>query len=176
MQQKIKVTVDKRTELLYVILGLSDYFNRYPEQRVDSMGYPYKAEVDEYFKDFKNHKVVGLANDAIVSMKGAFSYDALPALFLQLDENLDFQGYNFYPFVDRLNKSPLILELLNEAKNFAKESNFDKFYSSHLDFYNSVITSTETYLKDKKISEFIDEFYKLSLNRQYLIKSHFASS
>ncbi len=170
MDQKIKVTVDKRTELLYVILSLSDYAEINSDLMIDNENYPYKYEVDNYFAKFKNHKVVSLVNEAMKRVY--FKYTTPVHLFLQLDDEYNFHGQDKYPFVGLFNKSQIILDLVKEAKNFAKESKFDEFYNAHLDLYNSIISATENYVKNKNILPWVKEFYKAELPEQTFSINH----
>ena len=132
---KIKFVVDKRTEVMEVLQKISSYFMRYPRLNV-AFDLPYIKDVENYFSKYKNHKAVKLLEKVFTKL--SFNYDAPMALVLQMNEDFtyDINKLKGYPFEDRLNKDKVVLEFLNEIKNFVEDTNFMEFYNNHKKQYN----------------------------------------
>ena len=162
---KIKFVVDKRTELMEVLLKLTDYFEFYPDLKVE-IETDYIKYVEKYFAPFKEHRAVNLLNEIIHNLN--FCYDAPISLALQLNEDFTFTELEPYPFEERCDKDPRILEFLKEMKKFALDSNFDKFYNEHKKVFAKWISATQKQVGEQ-ILDYMDKFYKEKLNRKYVI-------
>lgn len=168
---KINVQVDKRIELLFIMLSLTDYPKKYQHARLvanyetypflceNNKTYPYFEDIKNHFKDYKNHPAISVLNK-IVNGKLNFSYDAPVALFLNLDKDYNFQGFNEYPFVNILHKSPEILEFLSKVKDFVNDTNFENFYEQHKEFYQSELDKFHRIVPYEQILSWMKEFFK----------------
>lgn len=164
---EIEVCVDKRTELLGVLLLISDYGKLNPELVEVCHNEGYRAKVFKQFGAFKNDKAVKLFNQMCEKLN--FNYDAPIALILQLDENFKFDTLPPYPFEDRLESSNLVIEFLKELPRFVKASGFEEFYKSNQKYYNKIIKETEKSVHSDVIEKFFNEFYKMDIPTQFVI-------
>ncbi len=57
---------------------------------------------------------------------------------------------------------------MNEIANFAKESNFENFYESHVAYYESCIQNAKSKIDQKQIPHF-QQFFKEDENRRYVV-------
>ncbi len=155
----IDITVDKRTELLGIMLLISNYNKNYGFLIEECGNKAYREKIFNNFNQFKNEKAIQLLNQIFEEL--SFRYDAPVSLFLQLNNDFTYDKLDEYPFVTRLNKSQLVLDFLNELPNFAKTINFDEYYNSNNNFYNEIIEETNSKLDVKKVVNFISNFYKI---------------
>ena len=152
--QEIEICVDKRIELIGILLRLSNYKNSYPNLVLNIKNYPYLDDVYLHFSPHKNHRAVTLLNEILI--KGnSFAFDVPALLFLNLDGDYNFVGQDKEPFTDRLNKSKLVLEFLKEAKNFVNDTNFEEFYNSHVNVYEEEIQSFKNSVDISNILPFL---------------------
>ncbi len=164
---EIKVCVDKKTELMGVLLLISDYGKLYPELVEVCHNEEYREKVYKHFAAFKNEKAVKLLNE--ICNKLNFCYDAPIALILQLDENFKFDALLPYPFEERLESSNLVIEFLNELPHFVEVSRFEEFYNSNQKFYSKILEETERFINPDMIEEFFNEFYKMDISTKFVI-------
>lgn len=164
---KIKFVVDKRTEVMEVLQKISSYFMRYPRLNV-SFNLPYIKDVENYFSKYKNHKAVKLLEKVFTKL--SFNYDAPMALVLQMNEDFtyDVNKLKGYPFEDRLNKDKMVLEFLNEIKNFVEDTNFMEFYNNHKKQYNIWLSDVKNVVGDG-LMDYLNTFFKENIKKQYII-------
>ncbi len=92
----------------------------------------YARDVETYFSHYRNHRAVLLAKKAL---KEGISYDAIPKFALELNSP-DWSGY----IVSRVRgNEKLLKELTLAMRDFVRDSNFSRFYTSHMDFYQEQI-------------------------------------
>lgn len=136
--KKIKLIIDKRTELLGVLYNLSIYKEKFPHlNQVYGSNSNYLDFMNNWFKNFKNHNTVKLFNEIVDTLN--FSYNAPIDLFLRLNEDFSVGSLDEKTFRKRLKASPLVLEMLNSLKEFAKESKFEDYYNANSAFYNECL-------------------------------------
>ena len=176
MENLIEVKVDKRTELMGVLLLNSDYINEENELVEECNNKEYRDDIINYFSKFKNEEIFKILNK--IYQKYYFNYDAPIYLILQLNEDFTYENLPNYPFRDRLGADKLILDFLNEISNFVQKTKFLEFFNSHKDFYQTGINQIKNLIKEYKIVEFLQDFYKIDLcNVKFIINlMHFASS
>ena len=162
---KIKYTLDKRTEIMEIMLTLTDYFDRIPKLRVPTE-FDYAVDVKNYFSHYKNHRAVKLLTEIIHEL--SFNYDAPIALMWQLNSDYTINELLKYPFETRLGRSPKVLEFIKEIRNFAIDSKYDEFYEKHIQMYQKWIEDTKSKV-DENLLDYMDEFYKEELKRDYII-------
>ncbi len=165
--EKLQVKVDKRIELLSICLRLSKYKKAFPHLLYEFKNYQYLNDVHQYFDRFCEHRCIQTLNKILDSGLN-FSYDAPISLVLQINENGVFDGYDKYPFVNRLSKSNLILQFINEIKNFSIDSDFDEFFNKHKDFYNSEIKSFNETMDLSQVIPFMKKL-KMDINGKEFI-------
>ena len=159
---KIDITIDKRTELLGVLLLISDYNKSFPNLLEVCNNEEYRNKIFNNFNKFKKEKAVVLLNEIIENLN--FSYDAPVSLFLQLNEDFTFEKLNEYPFYSRLEKDDLVIKFLKELPKFAKKINFDEFYTSNLPLYNKIIAEVKDKTHIHDVISFINKFYNANLH------------
>lgn len=162
---KIKYTLDKRTEIMEIMLTLTDYFDRIPKLRVPTE-FDYAVDVKNYFSQYKNHRAVKLLTEIIHEL--SFNYDAPIALMWQLNSDFSINELLKYPFETRLGRSPKVLEFIKEIRNFTIDSKYDEFYKKHTRVYQKWIEDTKSKV-DENLLDYMDNFYKEKLERDYII-------
>lgn len=175
MENLIKVTVDKRTELMGVLLLNSEYITKHADLVAECNNKEYRDKIIEHFSKFKDEKIFKLLNE--IFEKYYFNYDAPIYLILQLNEDFTYNKLPNYPFKERLGEDKLILDFLNEIPKFVEKTNFIEFFNSNKDFYKKGINQIENLIKDYKIIDFLTDFYKLDLSHiKFVINlMHFAT-
>lgn len=159
MEKKIKVEIRKQIELMGICLKLSNYEEKIPRLKAELKGYPYYDDVKAHFGKFKDHKAIQTLNEIIDKL--SFSYDAPFGLMIFVDNNYNFHGQDVYPFADRLQKSPLVLKFLDELKDFVKDTEFEKFFAEHKDFYESEL---ENFSKTRNLDNVLPWMQKFFRN------------
>ena len=155
----ITFLVDYRTELLSIILILSDKYKELVGNKMVPLNNKYIYDrINLKFKKFKDHKTIHLFND-IISKHKYFNYDAPVTLFLSLDDNLTCNKLNDYLYNEILDKDDIIYEFINSLKEFALDINFYEYYNSNKEEYFSFIE--EIYKKhiNNNIITFLNEFF-----------------
>ena len=65
----MKITVDKRTELMNIMLFQSDYGTKYPELVIYGKNTEeYHKKIDAHFSKFKDSKAIKLLNQVILAL------------------------------------------------------------------------------------------------------------
>lgn len=130
--------VDKRTELMSIILALSQG-NEYIEEHFSfNVQDEYRQKVYNYFSKFKHHKCIQLAKRISENDEG-FNFDNPIRLAFSLNENLEFEGIIEDYLLKELENEKLLKEFMKEVVNFAKDSNFEEFYNLNYDYYSSKV-------------------------------------
>ena len=164
--KEVKITVDKRSEVVDILLYLSDYRKEYPNLVLYNKDIKYVEDVYNHFKEFSNHVAVRLLNEIVE--KHNFCYDAPFILAMQLNEDLSVGEIRDYPFKTRLKGDKLILDFMDAIKDFAIKSDFEGFYNEHQSYYQNIINATKNQLGDDWYSK-VKEFYKLKSDIEYVI-------
>ena len=131
--QNVTISTDRRAELVSIIGRLAE-FEEYSQGRILS----YNEDIDTYFKEFKTHPVINLAQEYRKDF--GLAYDALMWVALHIDiENdsvkINEIAYNNLP--SRWTKERLIL-FVNELSDFYQKSDFTSFYKSNEELYKKV--------------------------------------
>ena len=71
---KIKVVVDKRTELMGIMLSLSNYLEKHPYMLNEEANKDYNDRLQKHFVNFKDHKIIKTINYMIENLN--FNFDA----------------------------------------------------------------------------------------------------
>jgi len=162
---KINYCVDKRAEVMEILLFLTNYFNKYPDLKVE-IETEYIKDVKAHFLKFKNHKAVKILQKIIDTHN--FCYDAPICLAYQLKTDYSFSKLPDYPFQDRLGVDEIILVFLKELKNFVVDSDYEKFYEIHKPMFKQWLKEVKTKV-DNDVINWLNNFYKEELNKKYYI-------
>lgn len=164
--KQIEVRVDKRTELMEVLLYVSDYRKEYPNLVLYNKDIPYVKDVYNTFNKFSNHKAVKFLNEIVENLN--FSYDAPFQLAWELKDDYTVGTLKANPFKYRLKSAEVVKNFMNEIADFAKQSGFDEFYEAHKPYYNACIERVKQKTDFEELSHF-EEFFKEKTNRQYIL-------
>ena len=122
--ENIIATVDYRTELLGIIMWLSDYHNLIPECFRIYENEFYIDNIMNKFSRFKDEEIIKDFMELVEKHK--FNYDAPYALFLQLDEHFKCDNLDDYVFKERLEEDESVYDFIDKLEGFAKKINFEE--------------------------------------------------
>lgn len=161
---KLHVSVDPRMELLSTIQILSNY-------KMIDRNSPYSKEIQAYFNAFSSQKAVVLTDELLKNQ--GFSFDAPVAFMLHLSQVAELKQQ--IQFSDYLLKRAGNKENLDNYRisieQFAKESNFEKFWASKNEFYNKVVDLTISDLADMDLINVVEGYFNESQNSYSIIIS-----
>lgn len=171
--KNIVATVDYRTELLGIIMWLSDYHKILPECFKVYENKFYVDNILEKFAKFKDEEVV---NDFMSLVeKHKFMYDAPYALFLQLDEHFKCDALDDYVFKERLEEDESVYDFISKLEEFARKINFEEYYNSNIDMYKKWTNYILDCFKKGNVLKFYDKYFGKTNNEFYLNLIPFAS-
>lgn len=171
--KNIVATVDYRTELLGIIMWLSDYHTLLPECFKIYENKFYIDNILEKFSKFKNEEVIKDFMELVKKHK--FTYDAPYALFLELDDHFKCDKLDDYIFKERLEEDSSIYEFINKLENFAKKIKFEEYYNSNKELYKKWTTYILDCFKKGNVLNFYNDYFGYSNNEFYLNLIPFAS-
>lgn len=158
----LNIMVDPRIELLSAVQLQEEYF------RLTNLEYDYKNDMKDYFKDFKSHKAV---KEFKKLDKLGFNYDAPPTLMLyvsnppNLEKKADFSEY----LIRRGRGKKRLLRFIERLREFSRDANFNGFYEENISFYEEMVETVYTGIKDMKIVETLDDYYGMDVNSYNII-------
>ena len=161
---KLHISIDPRIELLSTIQVLSDYeyINR------NSL---FSREVSDYFKPWSLHSAVIMTsklennNNFIYAAPVQFMLDlsALPELKQKTDFSQD--------LLKRAGGKESLDNYRTSIKQFAKKSNFEKFWKSNEAFYNKILDLTISDMGGADIVKAVEDYYNEKQNSYNIIIS-----
>jgi len=164
----MKILVDKRTELMSIILALSQG-NEYIEEHYSfDVQDKYRHRVYNHFSKFKKHKAVELASE-IAKCDEGFNFDNPIRLAFSLTEQLDFDGTIEDYLLKELENEKLLKDFLVEVVKFAKETNFKEFYLSNNDYYSSKIEELKQMFNSEPFVCELQKFLKVKIKDDFNI-------
>lgn len=164
----MEILVDKRTELMSIILALSQG-NEYIEEHFSfDVKDEYRQKVYNHFYKFKNHNVVKLAKQIAKSDEG-FNFDNPIRLAFSLNEQLEFDGKIEDYLLQELQDEELLKNFMGEIVNFAKDSNFEKFYNFNNDYYLSNIEELKQIFNATLFLDKLQTFLKFNIEDNFAI-------
>lgn len=156
----ISYTVDFRTELLSIILILSDKYKYLVGNKMIPLNNKYIYDrIYLKFEKFKNHRTINLFNQIIEKHK-YFNYDAPVTLFLSLDDDLKCSNLNDYLYIDILNKDNMIYDFIESLNDFSIDINFYDYYKSNKEEYMLFIDELYKKHDSNDIIVFLNKFFK----------------
>ncbi len=152
----MKVFVDKRIELINLILNLSD--NDFKKQYSTMFEInPYVEKIHRDFSKFKNHKILNLN---CLTLGGRFDTINIACF---IDNNYVFPNNVFFRREGFNNIEKEFLKLLPQ---FAIEINFDEWFKSNQVFYDQICSDYCSLLDKGNFDEFLRFFYKNDYKNQ----------
>ena len=158
---KVNVMVDERMELLTVIQYLSGY------PILAQADLRYKREIDEYFRDHRDHPAVVLNR---VIYERFFAFDAAPTYIYHFSfpgfrQNAPFSEDDLRTFQFDKHADTLGM-LMDHFKDFYKRTDFHKFYTAHGKFYDSIKAPVEKKIAESNVIEVLEAHYGKE-NKEY---------
>ena len=164
----IMFKVDKRTELMSIILALSEC-NEYAEEHFNlSINESYRERVKVWFSKFKNHNCIKIAKQLGMVEEG-FAYDNPILLAFQLSENLTYDGKISKQLIEELDCELLLKDFLYEVVNFAKETNFELFFKSEVEYYTKKLNELKKFFNDGEFLNLIKIYFKMEINSTFCV-------
>ena len=164
----MKFIVDKRTELMSIILALSQG-NEYIEEHFSfNVQDEYRRRIYNHFSKFKNHKAVQLARQIAKNDEG-FSFDNPIRLAFALNQKLDFDGKIEEYLLQELENEATLKEFMYEVVNFAKESDFEDFYITNNDYYLLKIEGLKQLFNGEIFVCELQRFLKIEIKDDFVV-------
>lgn len=164
--KRLSVSVDPRIELLAVV----QHFTHWAQKGHIKSSTTYKGDIDDYFGELKDHPVVARAESLI---NANFAYDA-PVQFMlhhsdppELVQNTPYSDY----LVKRAGGEENLIEFTDELRDFARRTDFMRFYHDHDPLYDTLIAEVDSLLEGKDYVQAIEDFYGESRNSYNIILS-----
>ena len=155
----MNILVDKRTELMSIILALSQG-NEYIEEHFPlGLEDEYRRDVVNHFSKYKDHKCIEIAK-FIAKKQVGFSFDNPIRLAFSLDLNLQFNGQIENFLLNELEDGKLLKDFMSEIVKFAQDSRFVDFYDRHKEYYLTKIKEVESLFDCKKFVCELQKFLK----------------
>jgi len=149
--------IDKRIELLYVIGYLSDY------PYINGFCKEYKKDIETYFSSYKKHKAI--TEFQRLGANVFHTVDAPIRFMLHLTDKLDKQDDFDINFPSNENSDSLLLLF----KSFYTETNFNEFYNSQKNFYQTILEIVKYNFKDFNEKVRIEQYYGTKQNSYTII-------
>ena len=164
----MKIVVDKRTELMSIVLGLAQG-NEYIEKHFSfNVKDDYRKKVYEHFSKYSNHKCIKFAKE-IAEKEEGFNFDNPIRLAFSLDGDLSFDGLIESYLINELEDEMLIKEFVNSLVDFAKDSNFVDFYNEQQNYYLFKVEEINNLFNGKKFVSILEEFLKRNVNEDFSV-------
>jgi len=159
----IVLKVDERMELLAIV----QHFTSWAKKGHTKLDLSYKKEVDNYFSRFSTHRAFVLSESLSNSN---FRYDAPPTFVLHHSYLPDFKQITPYSdyLKNRAGKNDNLKDFAQALRDFAVDSRFLDFFSSHKDYYKQITDSIEQGLPVLDYIKVIENYYG-SFNKSYNI-------
>ena len=160
--------VDRRTELMAIILALSQC-NEYAEEHfMLDLDDEYRKNVKRHFLTFENHKTIRLAKELGQKEEG-FCYDTPIRLAFELNKDYSFSGNLSNYFLNELDDIKLTKEFLFSIEAFAKETNFDMFYEKHKSYYDEKLLQLLDVFNGSHFKKILETFLKKEISQPMAI-------
>ena len=152
----VRVAVDPRVELISIIFRLAGN-PEYCQGRAAA----YISDIDEHFGPFRNHAVVQLARQ--LRRTRGVSYDACMSMAVhvtdasELKEKIPFDPHP--PTLDGRWQVDEAREFLQKARQFVKDTSFDKFIDKHQAMYRLTESRMKKVLDEEAHLDWFDQFF-----------------
>lgn len=153
----LRISVDPRIELISIIFRLAgnDEYNR-------GVVAGYNHDVDRWFGGRRNHPAIQLAKNLRKSHGVAFAAPMMLAIRMPvgLDTLIGETKWNVdVASLDEHFPKDRIPEFLDQARQFAQVTRFDKFFQNHLDFYNDTCDRARRVIERDMHLDWFDRFF-----------------
>lgn len=166
--QEVKFIVDKRTELISIVLAYSQCNDYAKEHFLLDIKEEYRERVSQYFDKYKNHNCINLAREIGKNDVG-FSYDNVIMLAFLLQPDLTYNGKFTEYLSSELDNIEFIKEFLFEVTDFAKVSNYEQFFENEKEYYQSKIRELQKIFDKQKFSTYISQTLKTKIDDNLIV-------
>lgn len=158
---KINFSIDPRIELLASIQLISDYGDFVPV--IIKKDFTYKKKMKAYFEPFKEHQAVKLFEKL---SKEGLAYDAPHNLMIQLTNPplIEPKEEISEDALSRVKTPDEIYEFIKLLKEYAIDTEFNKFYDDNREFYKTMIENSINGIKEIDFLGQIESYYNMSQN------------
>lgn len=153
----INIVIDPKIELLSIIQNIGAYRENLLFL-LNKEEFPYKKEALESFSKFKSHKAVTMMDDLSTRM---FRFSAPPSFVLYLDDDFNIrENIKLDDFLmERIEGKENLIKLTDYIKDFCEESEFGKFFTGNINFYNHLINNVITKIGNRNYIDELETFY-----------------
>lgn len=163
---KLNIQILEVYELVHIVMALTDYAKQDP-YLLNKKG-DYYSRVMEYFKEYDNHPIVKDVNNTL--NESGYYRIKNNALAYHFDKNNIVKGSTYKIFPGYLeNNIDLFLD-------FAKQSNFRKFYKNNSKYYQQQIELYREEVPVRKIWEWLETLFPLKYDNYKVIMSPLAGA
>ena len=173
----IIVEVPKSYELLQIAFSLTETFQH--DKNLVNKGTSYYKDVDSYFSQYKNHKLISELDKYIKADVYSSSYlsNRLVSLIYDVSEdnrlmcNDMLKFYN--PILFKLYKKDyfIIMENVDLINDFAKKTNFVAFYNAHKSYYTKLIFNFNQLCDFRNMKNWLEHKFQNRVNSYRIIFS-----
>ncbi len=163
-RKTVSIAVDPRIELLAVV----QHFTGWAQKGHIKSKTAYKSDIDRYFGQFKDHPAIAYAESLFNSN---FTYDA-PVQFVlchgsppALEQKVPYSDY----LIARAGGEPVLVRFAEELRDFARKTDFSRFYEAHSTLYETLATEVGILFEDKNYAEALEDFYGESMGSYNLV-------
>ncbi len=158
------ISVDPRIELLVSVQLESNYF------RLNNQDSKYGKEMDSFFQPYKSHSAV---RSFQTISKTSFNYDAPPTAALYFDVPLGMKQHTAFTtyLTQRGGGEKKLDAFFNSLQNFAVQSNFESFYTTHKELYQDMVDKVYDNLGNMDLVNDLEEYYRVQKDEYHIILS-----
>jgi len=148
------LTVDPRTELL----AIAQHFTSWAPGGHIKSNTTYKQDVDRYFHDFQDHRAMAAIEELV---QAGFTHDAPVAFMLyhgdppELEQKCPYSDY----LIGRAGGETNLIDLADALRDFARRTEFMRFYESHQALYDVQVGEVESLIEGNDYVQALEEFY-----------------
>jgi len=158
-ENRFSITVDPRMELLAVVQHFTSWA---PGGHIKSKT-TYKDDIDHYFEGFKDHPAIAYVERLV---NAGFTHDAPVAFMLyhgDPPELVQKSQYSDY-LIGRAKGEENLIEFADELRDFARKTDFIRFYQAHKPLYDTQVAEVKSLLEGKDYVQVLEDFYGESRN------------
>lgn len=173
VNEKVTYEIPMAYELMHIAIALTDTnivsngYNVYNE--VINKNSNYYKEVIKYFAPYKNHELITQLNQYLRKSASNYIYN------VQLGCNFNFKNNR----LEKVNIMPWIRRTFlnvkaankNKMEDFARVSNFEKFYSQHKDYYTTELKSVQQNSDVNEKLKWLEKEFTVKYNNYRIIVS-----
>lgn len=154
----INITIDYRTELLGILMWISDYNKVYPIRYEILENEFYIQNIIDKFSSFKEETIVKNFEN-LYKNHPWFGYDSPMNLFLQLDDHFKCEKINDYVYREILSCDNRVYDFIDQLENFSEKVDFPSYYENNKDSYIKWIDNISKVFDSIDLKQYINNYY-----------------